>query len=291
VQVLRAAPLSAPPTGEGAGACAVAAAADVVRAVPAAEWRRCAELRRLLLGQEGHSVAAGGRLGFRVRVKVGGAAARAHGGPALAAAFGSAIAEHVGWRADDGDDAMQVYVQCNDQHLLLGLAAAGPALSERTDVPHPGLRSTVAWAAARLALGRPPALSPEPEESGVVLVCDPFCGRGSLVTEALRDWPQALCLLGDAALHTDATLRTEASANLRASAGGGAGSAGMVCLDARALPYRTGSVDVFLTDPPFGKQHGDSATVRSLYPAMLAEMRRVVAPGGALVMLCPTRHW
>ena len=168
VQVLRAAPLSTPPTEE---ACTVVAAADAVRAVPAAEWRRCAELRRLLLGQEGHSVAAGGRLGFRVRVKVGGAAARAHGGPALAAAFGSAIAEHVGWRADDGDDAMQVYVQCNDQHLLLGLAAAGPALSERTDAPHPGLRSTVAWAAARLALGRPPALSPEPEESGVVLAC------------------------------------------------------------------------------------------------------------------------
>ena len=50
-------------------------------------------------------------------------------------------------------------------------------------------------------------------------------------------------------------------------------------------------MNVFLTDPPFGKQHGDSATVRSLYPAMLAEMRRAVAPCGALVMLCPTRHW
>ena len=47
VQVLRAAPLSAPPTGEGADACAVAAAADVVRAVPAPEWRRCAITHRV----------------------------------------------------------------------------------------------------------------------------------------------------------------------------------------------------------------------------------------------------
>ena len=49
VQVLRAAPLSAPSTEE---VCAETAAADAVRAVPAAEWRRCAELRCLLLGKK-----------------------------------------------------------------------------------------------------------------------------------------------------------------------------------------------------------------------------------------------
>eukprot|EP01047_Picozoa_sp_COSAG01_P063058 COSAG01_NODE_8114_length_2915_cov_11.112216_3_plen_452_part_00 len=175
---------------------------------------------------------------FRVCVKVGGATARTCYGGAreMSAALAASICEHLGgsaaglervgvgvggvgvggvgggggggmcccclprWVVADGDDmgALQVYVQCNAQHTLIGLAVGGRLppledcvlpdwdlqllcgpwsggtqvltrdkcwqaagrrpLSERPDVPHPGLRATVAWAAALLALGPPPPL-------------------------------------------------------------------------------------------------------------------------------------
>ena len=67
--------------------------------------------------------------------------------------------------------------------------------------------------AAKLALSR---LEPEPERSGLVL-CDPFCGRGSLLIEATRIEGCAAVLAGDAALPSDAALRSELQANLGAA--------------------------------------------------------------------------
>jgi hypothetical protein len=246
-------------------------------------------------------------------------------------------------------------------------------------VPHPGLRATVAWAAARLALGPPPPLgggrgggssgasaaaltpttttqgglsrsSPSLESSlgppvaaaaaSSLVCCDPFCGRGSLGLELLRGWRHQISrlVLGDAALlpppsppspaaaaevrrsssdgamgadgssssaQPVSPLLAELQANLRGCAAGGGRQLGgaivnpgpgviidVLAMDARVLPLRTGSVDVLLTDPPFGRQHGDERSVRALYPAALREMRRVVrADTGVLVMLCPARHW
>ena len=286
VQVLR------QPAPRGDGTALVADIVNAVRGVDLLEWRRCAELQRHLSRSSDAGAADGRRLQIRVCAKVGGKPARETGAPAIAAAVGVALVEHVtGWQLDDSrPDAVQVYVQCNEGHLLVGLAASGAALSEREDVPHPGLRSSVAWAAANLALG---ALEPGAGRgrSGLVL-CDPFCGRGSLLLEAARDWDCAAVLAGDAALPSDAGLRSELQGNFSAAASSSVLVGAAVGLDACVLPYRTGSVDVLLTDPPFGKQHGDAKVLNDLYPNMLVEMRRVVTEStGRLVLLCPQAHW
>ena len=291
-------------------------------------------------------------LRFRVCVKVGGQHARGCGVKNLSSAFAKALAEHIpGWVLADGKDpdVMQVYVQCNEQHVLIGLAAAGPPLSQRCGdpTPYPGLRSTVAWAMARVALGRPPRLCRQhhvvdmggvsatvclegvkaapiapaapaapAKRSGAgqgKVVCDPFCGRGSLAIEILRSWGGvnsgrcdplatktageangamvAMLLLGDRALEAtkqqeqqQCSLRAQLLANLhqshvsscstvadRATAGiaqnveeirrGGHGAQVMMLnMDATAMPLQPASVDVFVTDPPFGQQHGNAGT-------------------------------
>ncbi|XP_023234421.1 THUMP domain-containing protein 3-like [Centruroides sculpturatus] len=45
--------------------------------------------------------------------------------------------------------------------------------------------------------------------------------------------------------------------------------------DACSLPLRNSSVDVFVTDLPFGKRMGSKFDNRKLYPSLLNEMARV----------------
>eukprot|EP01043_Picozoa_sp_COSAG02_P033566 COSAG02_NODE_2296_length_9197_cov_11.568587_11_plen_667_part_00 len=283
-----------------------------VRAVPSEDWRRAAALQaQLTPGDHRNTPALSGEaaptsLQYRVRVKAPGRGFRGVGAPELSAAFGRAIADHVcGWRlASTVGDSTQIYVQCYEKQLLVGLSASGPSLSIRPDVPHQGLRSTVAWAAARVALGEPAGTADSGVDVSVsvadplqqykpLLVCDPLCGRGSLVVEVLRDWPGVEVLAGDAALGTDSSglLRSELRRNMQASTFCSWLGVGLLVQDARSLPYRNGSVDVLLTDPPFGKKHSDVRAVRALYPQMLAEMRRVVVENGVLCLLCPNSHW
>ena len=51
------------------------------------------------------------------------------------------------------------------------------------------------------------------------------------------------------------------------------------------LPLATSSVHKILTDLPFGKQFGTLKDNEELYPAVLAEMSRVLRPGGLAVLL------
>lgn len=48
--------------------------------------------------------------------------------------------------------------------------------------------------------------------------------------------------------------------------------------DVNRLPLRNGSVDIFVTDLPFGKRMGSRPDNRTLYPKLLAELGRVARP-------------
>ena len=110
-------------------------------------------------------------------------------------------------------------------------------------------------------------------------VFNPMCGSGTLLIEAgLGAEPGAIKLRGC----------DQAPAALACSAQNAAAAGLAVALveaDATTTGLAESSVDVFLSDPPWGDAvgtHGDNA---ALYPALLAECARIAAPGARFVLL------
>ena len=128
------------------------------------------------------------------------------------------------------------------------------------------LKPSVARAMVRLS---------EPRAEDVVL--DPMAGAGTLLVERALAGPYAELLGGD----RDASAVTRARGNVR--------TAGLQApvkeWDARELPLDDASVDVILTNPPFGKQVEMPAEPEPFYRDLMGELIRVLKPGGRLVLV------
>jgi tRNA (guanine6-N2)-methyltransferase len=115
---------------------------------------------------------------------------------------------------------------------------------------------------------------PRPDDAAL----DPLCGAGTLLLERAAAGPYRSLVGGD----LDPTAVAAARANARHAG---------VRLDVRvwdalALPLPDASVDVVLTNPPFGKRveipGGDA---RAFYRGLVGEFTRVLRPHGRLVLL------
>ena len=157
---------------------------------------------------------------------------------------------------------------------------------------HKGLHHALCWGLARVA-----ALQ------AADVVVDPCCGTAALLLEARESWPGCAYFGCD----WDPSQLARASANVAYAAAAAAtvsvdaaahqppvpspatspGSLLLALADGGALPLRDGSVDVILSDLPFGRQHGSvEGNLLTLYPRLLAEMGRVLARGrGRAVLL------
>jgi 23S rRNA G2445 N2-methylase RlmL len=62
-------------------------------------------------------------------------------------------------------------------------------------------------------------------------------------------------------------------------------AAAVACWDATKLPLRDRSVDVIVTNPPYGRRHGEIAGIGSLYRKLAMEFGRVLRPDGRCVVL------
>lgn len=109
-------------------------------------------------------------------------------------------------------------------------------------------------------------------------VFNPMCGSGTLLVEqGLRLPPARLfgCDLNPAAIACSAR-------NLRAA---GLGGVELLEADATRTGLEAGSIDVIVTDPPWGDAVGSHTDNAALYPALLNEAARLAAPGARLVLL------
>ncbi|WP_329005446.1 methyltransferase domain-containing protein [Kribbella sp. NBC_00709] len=103
-------------------------------------------------------------------------------------------------------------------------------------------------------------------------VLDPFCGTGTILLAVRRRAPTARVVGTD---HDPHALEI-ATRN---------GTQDLARAKADALPFKDRSVDRVVTNLPFGKQVGSHALNRTLYPAVLSELDRVLTPDGRAVLL------
>ncbi len=174
-----------------------------------------------------------------------------------------------GWtyQQDDRNADLNVRVFLEHEVAAVGVRVGKTALHERwyQRVHVPGaLKPSVAAALVLLAQTTPTAA-----------ILDPCCGSGTILIEAALQG--AIVCGGD----SSPCALAAAQANIAA--------AGVeACIqrwDAQALPLDDATIDGVICNLPWGRQVHVEGTRAVLYRRMVAEMRRVLAPPGRIVLL------
>jgi len=178
-------------------------------------------------------------------------------------------AREPGWRLVEEDATFEVWSQLVGGLFVAGFRLTDSAQRQRTykRVSLPAsLKPTIAAAMALLS-------EPRPEDT----VLDPLCGAGTLLIERAEVGRYRQLLGGD--------LDPAAVAAARENVGPRYKPIELRQWDARRLPLPDGSASAVLSNLPFGRQIGSPRELRALYPALLAELGRVLAPAGRMVLL------
>lgn len=186
---------------------------------------------------------------------------------------GAIHARYPRWRLVDDRAWLEIWVTVLGREAFFGLRLSDETMRQRTykheHLPA-SLRPTVAAAMVRLS---------EPRPDDVFL--DPMCGAGTILIERALAGRYRLLLGGDRG--------TDAVRVARGNVGPRYKPIEVRQWDATALPLDDASVDKLVSNLPFGEQIGSHEQNRALYPKLLAELVRVVRPGGRLVLLTGER--
>ncbi|KAM9533402.1 tRNA (guanine(6)-N(2))-methyltransferase THUMP3 [Guaruba guarouba] len=196
--------------------------------------------------------------------------------------FGGAVQEHFQWKADMTNFDVEVLLNIHNNEVVVGIALTEESLHRR-NITHFGpttLRSTLAYCMLRLC-------DPQPTD----IIIDPMCGTGAIPIEGAMEWPSCYHIAGDNNPQAVRRAGNNMCSLLKKNENKeGSASLGIpldiIQWDICNLPLRTGSVDIVVSDMPFGKRIGSKKKNWDLYPACLMETGRICTPGtGRAVLL------
>ncbi|NXO86886.1 THUM3 protein, partial [Sitta europaea] len=164
--------------------------------------------------------------------------------------FGGAVQEHFQWKADMTNFDVEVLLNIHNNEVVVGIALTEESLHRR-NITHFGpttLRSTLAYGMLRLC-------DPQPTD----IIVDPMCGTGAIPIEGAAEWPHCYHIAGDNSPQAVKRAANNICSLLRKNESKDSSTALGVPLDVIQwdicnLPLRTGSVDIVVTDMPFGKR-------------------------------------
>ncbi|XP_061688827.1 THUMP domain-containing protein 3 [Syngnathoides biaculeatus] len=194
--------------------------------------------------------------------------------------FGGAVQEFFQWKADMTKFDIEVLLNIHNSEVVIGIALTEESLHRR-NISHFGpttLRSTLCYGMLRLC---------KPQPSDIVL--DPMCGTGAIPLEGALEFPASFYISGDNNdMAVNRTVNNVCHIQKRKEDKGCAPGLPIdtVRWDLASLPMRSSSVDIIVTDMPFGKRMGSRKKNWDLYPSCLREMARVCRPtSGKAVLL------
>lgn len=180
------------------------------------------------------------------------------------------------WTPVADDAQVEFWANLLGSQFLLGARLSDRTMRHRFErkVELPAsLRPSVAAAMVFLT-------GPEPDD----IFLDPMAGSGTILYERLQAGKFVRVLGGDIEQERVDAARKNVRGS-RKKPGVGDLPVDIRKWDARQLPLDAASVDKVATNLPFGKQLRGSETPAKLYPPILAELQRVVRPGGRIVLL------
>lgn len=173
------------------------------------------------------------------------------------------------WRLVDEGADVEIWATMLSGEILIALRLSDERMRHREyKVAHlPGsLRPAVAAALGWLS---------EPAADDVVL--DPLCGAGTVLIERAHLGRYKLLIGSDRDDGALAAAQTNVGPRYKPIE--------LHPWDAAALPLHDASVSKVITNLPWGIRHGSHEENRRAYPRIAAELKRVVHPGGLVVML------
>ncbi|KAH3759476.1 replication factor C subunit 2 [Pelomyxa schiedti] len=197
----------------------------------------------------------------------------------IAANVGAGVIASVKWKVNLKFFDVEVYTHVIQAYAWIGLSLTHrgrKALFKRNRVAlgRTSLKPSIAYGMLRAA-----------SITDGDFVCDPMCGCGTIPIEGAIQWPRTVFLGADIeglsvekAAENQANLRAITSHNLE-----------IARWDATRIPLRTGSLDIVLSDMPYGVRCGNNRINRKLYPAVIREFIRVVRPEGRVIFLTSER--
>ena len=187
--------------------------------------------------------------------------------PEICSIFGHVVDTKFGWPIKMKDYDLEIMANFNENRFYVALTLTSGSLDFR-NIVNTGLttlKATTCYALLRLAQIQPGDI-----------VIDPMAGSGAIPVECCACWSKEWLAYTIASEWKQVAL-DKCRENIDAILGQKElkPPADLLGFDVRAMPFRPDSIDVFVSDLPFGHRHGSKKLNRTLYPALLRDMGRI----------------
>ena len=191
------------------------------------------------------------------------------------------------YEIDEIEPNIEVILHITNDCIACGIQLHRNSLALRSYIKHIGLRSTICAVMLQLA---------EIDKNKYKIYCDPFCGKGTIIIESRNSFDfKSYFLLSDMSNEQINLCRENIEYSKFNS--NNIDLLNLCLKSTTSFPYRDHTIDVIITDLPFGKQHSiesflsnESFNKNSVYLKIINEFKRILIKSEGILVILINRY-